>query len=157
MFSPEWFKALRREGEKVTSFPLVWNECLPPLFFGPLLPLTCKVRNLDQNSYSFPGSSDNLRWLSQQLLLSLGLQLPVRQVHLTGLAALECGSFSLCRWIRGLQASLFDDPASSVSDMTDRYVWWWYRNSTIGESSFRPGSTSWGESMVINYLALVLM
>ena len=68
-----------------------------------------------------------------------------------------CGSFSLWRWIRGLQASLFDNSASSVPDMTNRYVWWWCRSSTIGESSFGSGSTSWGESMVINCLALVLM
>ena len=156
MFSLGWFKALPKQGKKMTSFLWVWNECLPPLSFGPLLPFTCKVRNLDQNSYSFPGSSDNLRCLSQQLQ-TLVADCSTLWGKSMNRAWVGCGSFSLWRWIRVLQASLFDNPASSVPDMTNRCVWWWCRSSTISESSFRSGSTSWGESMVINCLALILM
>lgn len=62
--------------KKNDKFPLS-VECFPPLSFGALLLFTCKVRSLVQNSFSFPDSSNNLKWSSSSRQLSRSLSLKV--------------------------------------------------------------------------------
>lgn len=110
----------------------------------------CKVRDLDQNNFSFPVCSNNLRWspLFRKLLLYFRLNLrslpgkAIEQGLLTWV-----GTLPLWWQIRELWSSLLDNPASSAPVMTNGFVWWQCQDSAMGEASFRPGSISKGESM----------